>query len=68
VALKSVTGNLTKGIFPEYGIMIAIRPSLTIVLPAIAMLAVCNWRSTVHGENTSVADVAAATQDAVKLG
>ena len=48
--------------------MIAIRPSLTIVLPAIAMLAVCNWRSTVHGENTSVADVAAATQDAVKLG
>jgi len=40
---------------------------LTIVLPAIAMLAACNSNPTVHGENASVADVAAATRDAVKL-
>jgi hypothetical protein len=40
---------------------------LTIVLPAMAMLAACNSKPTVHAENASVADVAAATKDAVKL-
>ena len=40
---------------------------LTIVLPAIAMLAACNSKPTVHAENASVADVAAATQNAVSL-
>jgi len=44
-----------------------IMKRLTIVLPAIAMLAACNSKPTVHGENASVADVAAATRDAVKL-
>jgi len=40
---------------------------LTIVLPAIAMLAACNSKPTVHADNASVADVAAATQKAVAL-
>ena len=40
---------------------------LTIVLPAIAMLAACNSKPTVSAENASVADVAAATQKAVAL-
>ncbi|WP_448664887.1 DUF3617 domain-containing protein [Sphingomonas sp. CJ20] len=40
---------------------------LTFVLPAIAMLAACNSQPTVKAENASVADVAAATKDAVKL-
>ena len=40
---------------------------LTIVLPAIAMLAACNSKPTVSAENASVADVAAAAQKAVAL-
>lgn len=40
---------------------------LTILLPAIAMLAGCNSKPTVHAENASVAEVAAAAKDAVKL-
>ncbi|MEO9129881.1 MAG: DUF3617 domain-containing protein [Sphingomonas sp.] len=40
---------------------------MLIVLPAIAMLAACNSKPTVHAENASVGEVAAATQDAVKL-
>jgi hypothetical protein len=40
---------------------------LSIVLPAIAMLAACNAQPTVQAENASVAEVAAATRGAVKL-
>ncbi|AOH85522.1 hypothetical protein AWL63_17850 [Sphingomonas panacis] len=40
---------------------------LTIILPAIAMLAACNSNPTVKAENASVADVAEATKNAVKL-
>jgi hypothetical protein len=40
---------------------------LTLILPAIAMLAACNSNPSVKAENASVADVAAATKDAVKL-
>jgi len=40
---------------------------LTIVLPAIAMLAACNSKPSVHAENASVADVTTATQKAVAL-
>jgi len=40
---------------------------LTIFLPAIAMLAACNSKPTVEAENASVAEVAAATKDAMKL-
>ena len=40
---------------------------LAIILPAVAMLAACNSKPTVHAENASVADVAEATKDAVKL-
>lgn len=40
---------------------------LTIVIPAIAMLAACNSKSSVHAENASVEEVTAATKDAVKL-
>jgi len=40
---------------------------LIIVLPAIAVLAACNSKPSVHAENASVEDVAAATKDAVKL-
>jgi len=37
------------------------------VLPAIMMLAACSSKSGVQAENASVADIAAATKDAVKL-
>jgi len=40
---------------------------LTILLPAMAMLASCNSKPTVHAENASMADVEAAAKDAVKL-
>lgn len=40
---------------------------LMIVLPAIAVLTACNSKPTIKAENASVAEVAAATQDAVKL-
>ena len=40
---------------------------LTIVLPALAMLAACNSKPTVHAENASIADVAEATRNAVTL-
>jgi len=40
---------------------------LTILLPAIAMLAACNSKPTVHAENASVGEVEAAAQNAVKL-
>lgn len=41
--------------------------SLTIVLPAIALLAACNSAPSVRAENASIAEVTAATRDAVKL-
>ena len=40
---------------------------LTIILPAIAMLAACNSKPTVYLENASFDEVEAATQNAVKL-
>jgi hypothetical protein len=40
---------------------------LTIMLPAIAMLAGCDSKPTIRAENASVAEVAAATKEAVKL-
>ena len=40
---------------------------LMIVLPAIAILSACNSKPTVQAENASVAEVAEATKDAVKL-
>ena len=40
---------------------------LAIILPTVALLSACNSSPTVKGENASVAEVAAATKDAVKL-
>ncbi|UZK65753.1 DUF3617 domain-containing protein [Sphingomonas sp. M1-B02] len=40
---------------------------LTIALPALAMLAGCNAEPTIKAENASIADVAAAAKDAIKL-
>ena len=40
---------------------------LMMVLPAVAMLAACNSQPSVKAENASIAEVAAATKDAVKL-
>ena len=40
---------------------------LMMVLPAMAVLAACNSKTSVQAENASVAEVAAATKDAVKL-
>ncbi|MEG3086988.1 DUF3617 domain-containing protein [Sphingomonas sp. PB4P5] len=40
---------------------------VAIILPAIALLSACNSNPTVKAENASVADVAAATKDAVKM-
>lgn len=40
---------------------------VTIILPVIAMLAACNSQPSVKAENASIAEVAAAAKDAVKL-